>query len=98
MAGLRGPGGPAKPRQAGLAAWPAGIWDLFFQFFFGPQNGLKLSPRALGRPGDYFWLIFGLFLAIFGALGALGPPRALGPYFFLLKFPPILPLSGAFFT
>ena len=63
---------------------------IFFQFFFGPQIGLKLSPRALGGPGGHFPAIFKLFW---------GPGvdfffRALGPYFFLLRSPLLTPYPG----
>ena len=72
---------PASQAKAGwpgcLAGWPE-IW-IFFDFFFGSQNGLKWCPRALGGPGGYFPLIFDLFWVIFGQFFPLFPP--LGPYF-----------------
>ena len=66
-----------------------GEFPIFFRFFFGPQNCLKLFPRALGGPGDHFPTIFRPFLAIFG------PPRGNffsgpGPY-----FSPLFSLSWA---
>ena len=64
---------PGRP-----AGWPAGILDCF-SIFFGPPNGLKWSPRAPGGAWGlflaYLLLIFGLFLAIFGAPG--GPKKSL---------------------
>ena len=66
---------------------PAGI-SIFFHFFWGPQNGLEWFPRAPGGPGEYFYIIFGLFWGPWGAPpgGALGPPW--GPYF---PYPGLLP-------
>ena len=67
----------SQPSQGRLAGRPE-FW-IFFEFFFGPQNGLELFPRALGGPGGHFPAIFGLFWV----------PR--GPFLFSPspRFPPI---------
>ena len=61
-------------------------FSIFFQFFFGPQNVLKLCPRAPGGPGGHFWVIFGLFW---------GPGGPWGGIFFFGPWGPIFPILGS---
>ena len=69
---------------AGRLAGRPKFW-IFFQFFFGPQNVLKLFPRALGGPGAHFPPIFRPFSRHFQAI--LGPWGAPGGIFFFGPFP-----------
>ena len=81
------------PLVPGPGPWGGGKKQFFFEFFFGPKNGLELFPRALGGLGSHFPPIFRPFWAPPG--GLFFPPSPISPYFPILGSCPIPPTSGA---